>query len=56
MLIKDGIIEKGNNQAIVVHFNQLGQFLVSQCFNIDGSELVENKPIATMELIQSENY
>lgn len=45
LLIKDGIIEKGNNQAIVVHFNQLGQFLVSQCFNIDGSELVKNKRI-----------
>ena len=43
LLIKDGIIETGNNQAIVVHFNQLGRFLVSQCFYIDGSELVKNK-------------
>ena len=43
LLIKNGIIEKGNKEAIVVNFKELGQFLNNQCFSIDGSQLVKNK-------------
>ena len=43
LLIKNGIIEKGNKNAIVVNFKELGQFLSNQCFSIDGSQLVKNK-------------
>ena len=43
LLIKDGKIEKGNDKAITIRLNSLGDYLTDKCFNVDGSELAKNK-------------
>lgn len=45
LLIKNGLIEKDNDKSITVHFNQLGHYLVGQCFKVSGTELVKNQKL-----------
>lgn len=43
LLIKDGEIRNDNDKAITVRLNSLSKYLTDKCFNVDGSELVQNK-------------